>query len=161
MGTVRSHAVTSPIGMMATAQVCAAIPNFLAQERHWIDSPDLWRNWVKEGEIIQNGFITLPDRPGIGVEMNDDGARKAQVPRHVLARIHEERMTMRLSTVYLAALCAASAFAQPGVLTKDLLIQYTPDWKANASRTAASAARTHGPSTCYSPAMSTSATTSA
>jgi hypothetical protein len=22
----------------------------------------------------------LPDRPGIGVEMNDDGARKAQVP---------------------------------------------------------------------------------
>jgi len=77
---VAPHAVTSPIGMMATAQVCAAIPNFLAQEWHWIDSPDLWRNWVKEGEIIQKGFITLPDRPGIGVEMNDDAARKAQVP---------------------------------------------------------------------------------
>jgi galactonate dehydratase len=77
---VAPHAVTSPIGMMATAQVCAAIPNFLAQEWHWIDSPDLWRNWVKEGEIIQQGFITLPDRPGIGVEMNDDAARKAQVP---------------------------------------------------------------------------------
>ena len=77
---VAPHAVTSPIGMMATAQVCAAIPNFLAQEWHWVDSLDLWRNWVKEGEIIQKGFITLPDRPGIGVEMNDDGARKAQVP---------------------------------------------------------------------------------
>jgi galactonate dehydratase len=77
---VAPHAVTSPIGMMATAHVCAAIPNFLAQEWHWIDSLDLWRNWVKEGEIIQKGFITLPDRPGIGVEMNDDGARKAQVP---------------------------------------------------------------------------------
>jgi galactonate dehydratase len=76
---VAPHAVTSPIGMMATAQVCAAIPNFLAQEFHWIDSLPLWRNFVKEGEIIQNGFITLPDRPGIGVEMNEEGARKAQV----------------------------------------------------------------------------------
>lgn len=77
---VAPHAVTSPIGMMATAQVAAAIPNFLAQEWHWIDSPDLWRNWVKEGDIIQRGFIPVPDRPGIGVEMNDDAARKAQVP---------------------------------------------------------------------------------
>jgi galactonate dehydratase len=77
---VAPHAVTSPIGMMATAHVCAAIPNFLVQEWHWIDSPDLWRNWVKEGEIIQKGFIAMPERPGIGVEMNDEGARKAQVP---------------------------------------------------------------------------------
>jgi galactonate dehydratase len=77
---VAPHAVTSPIGMMATAQVCAAIPNFLVQEFHWIDSLDLWRNWVKEGEIIDKGYITIPDRPGLGVEMNDDGARKAQVP---------------------------------------------------------------------------------
>ncbi len=77
---VAPHAVTSPIGMMASAHVCAAIPNFLAQEWHWIDSPDLWRNWVKEGDIIQKGFITLPDRPGLGVEMNDETARKAQVP---------------------------------------------------------------------------------
>lgn len=77
---VAPHAVTSPIGMMATAHVCAAIPNFLVQEWHWIDSPDLWRNWVKEGDIIQKGFIAMPERAGIGVEMNDDAARKAQVP---------------------------------------------------------------------------------
>jgi galactonate dehydratase len=77
---VAPHAVTSPIGMMATAHVCAAIPNFLVQEWHWIDSLDLWRNWVKEGEIIQKGYIPLPERPGIGVEMNEDGARKAQMP---------------------------------------------------------------------------------
>jgi galactonate dehydratase len=77
---VAPHAVTSPIGMMATAHVCAVIPNFLVQEWHWIDSLPLWRNWVKEGEIIDKGFITLPDRAGLGVEMNEDGARKAQVP---------------------------------------------------------------------------------
>ncbi len=77
---VAPHAVTSPIGMMATAQVCAAIPNFLVQEWHWIDSIELWRNWVQEGEIIQKGFIHLPERAGIGVEMNEEAARKAQVP---------------------------------------------------------------------------------
>jgi galactonate dehydratase len=77
---VAPHAVTSPIGMMASAHVCAAIPNFLVQEWHWIDSRELWRNWVKEGEIIEKGYITPPDRPGLGVEMNEDGAHKAQVP---------------------------------------------------------------------------------
>jgi galactonate dehydratase len=77
---VAPHAVTSPIGMMGTAHVCAVIPNFLVQEWHWIDSLPLWRNWVKEGEIIQKGYITLPERPGLGVEMDDDGAKKAQVP---------------------------------------------------------------------------------
>jgi len=76
---VAPHGVTSPIGMMATAHVCAVIPNFLVQEWHWIDSPDLWRNWVKEGEIIQKGFIPLPERAGLGVEMNEETAKKAQV----------------------------------------------------------------------------------
>ena len=77
---VAPHGVTSPIGMMATAHVCAAIPNFLVQEWHWIDSPDLWRNWVKEGDIIKKGYIDIPERAGLGVEMNDEVARKAQVP---------------------------------------------------------------------------------
>jgi len=74
------HCVVSPIGTMASAQVCAAVPNFLVLEWHWIDSLALWKGWVKEGEIIDKGFITLPERAGIGVEMNDEGARKAQVP---------------------------------------------------------------------------------
>jgi galactonate dehydratase len=77
---VAPHCVTSPIGAMATAHVAAAIPNFLIQEWHWIDSQVLWRNFVKEGEIIDKGFIRLPERAGLGVEMNDEAARKAQVP---------------------------------------------------------------------------------
>ena len=77
---VAPHCVVSPVGMMATAHVCATIPNFLVCEWHWVNFPDLWKNWVKEGEIIDKGFVTVPDRPGIGVEMNDEVARKAQMP---------------------------------------------------------------------------------
>jgi len=36
---------------------------------------------------------------------------------------------MRLAAFLAVVLCAGSAFAQPGVLTKELLIQYTPEWK--------------------------------
>ncbi len=36
---------------------------------------------------------------------------------------------MRIAKLCLLAAAAASAVAQPGILTRDLLIQYTPDWK--------------------------------
>lgn len=74
------HCVVSPVGSMASAHVCASVPNFLVCEWHWVNHPDLWKGWVKEGEIIERGHITVPDRPGIGVEMNDEVARKAQIP---------------------------------------------------------------------------------
>ena len=77
---VAPHCVVSPIGMMSTAHLCASIPNFLVCEWHWINFPDLWKNWVKEGEIIQKGYVSITDKPGLGVEMNEEVARKAQIP---------------------------------------------------------------------------------
>lgn len=77
---VAPHSVCSPIGQMATAHACTSFPNFLAQEWHWINFPDLWTNWVKEGQIIVDGYITPSDRPGIGVEMNEEAAKKARIP---------------------------------------------------------------------------------
>lgn len=74
------HCVVSPIGTMASCHVCAAVPNFLVLEWHWISRLKLWKEFVKEGEIIERGFITVPDRPGFGVEMNEEAARTAQVP---------------------------------------------------------------------------------
>jgi galactonate dehydratase len=76
---VAPHCVVSPIGTMASCHVCAAIPNFLVLEWHWFERRELWKDIVKEGEIIDQGFIAVPDRPGIGVELNDEAARKFQV----------------------------------------------------------------------------------
>ena len=77
---VAPHCVVSPIGMMATAHACTTFPNFLACEWHWINHLDLWKSWVKEGEIIVNGHVTPTDKPGLGVEMNEEVAKKAQIP---------------------------------------------------------------------------------
>lgn len=74
------HCVVSPIGQMASAHVCASVPNFLVCEWHWIDNLDTWKNFVQEGEIIQKGYVTVTDKPGLGVEMNEEAAKKVQIP---------------------------------------------------------------------------------
>ncbi len=76
---VAPHCVVSPLGTMASCHVCAVIPNFLVLEWHWLQRLQIWRDFVKEGEIIEKGFITVPDRPGIGLEMNEEAARKVQM----------------------------------------------------------------------------------
>jgi L-alanine-DL-glutamate epimerase-like enolase superfamily enzyme len=77
------HCQASPIGTMASCHVLAAIPNALVLEWHWGHPPERmaqWKQYVKEGEIIEKGFVTVPDRPGIGLEMNDEFVRKLQRP---------------------------------------------------------------------------------
>ena len=74
------HNFYGDLATLMSAHFCAAIPNFLVLEWHWIQRLELWRNFVKEGEIIERGFVTVPDRPGIGVEMNEAAVRKHQMP---------------------------------------------------------------------------------
>jgi L-alanine-DL-glutamate epimerase-like enolase superfamily enzyme len=74
------HNVSSPIGTMASAHVCATVPNFLVLEFHWLHRP-YWASITADGEdIIKNGYIALPNRPGIGVELNEEVARQHQYP---------------------------------------------------------------------------------
>jgi L-alanine-DL-glutamate epimerase-like enolase superfamily enzyme len=35
---------------------------------------------VQEGDIIQKGYITVSDRPGIGLTINDEALRKMARP---------------------------------------------------------------------------------
>jgi L-alanine-DL-glutamate epimerase-like enolase superfamily enzyme len=64
---------------MATAHMLATVPNFLVVEWHWSHPPtrwERWKNFVKQGDIIEKGDIPVPDKPGIGVEMNEEYLRK-------------------------------------------------------------------------------------
>ena len=80
---VAPHCQASPVGTMATCQMLATIPNCLVLEWHWGHPADRWKAWkqyVTQGDIIEKGFITIPDRPGIGVDMVDDFIKTQQRP---------------------------------------------------------------------------------
>ena len=70
------HNMTSPIGTVATAHVCAATENFVALEHHFQDFP-WWENLIKEPKpLIDRGYVTLPEKPGIGIEINEEEVLK-------------------------------------------------------------------------------------
>jgi galactonate dehydratase len=76
---IAPHSQASPVGAMATAHMLSTVPNFLVLEYHWTHPPQRWERWkhfVKGEDIIQKGYITVPDKPGIGVEMNEDYLKK-------------------------------------------------------------------------------------
>jgi L-alanine-DL-glutamate epimerase-like enolase superfamily enzyme len=72
--TVSPHNISSPIGTMAQAHLSAAIPNFGVLEFHGHDVP-IWRK-LGDKEVIKNGFISLTDKPGLGIELNEQVAAK-------------------------------------------------------------------------------------
>lgn len=70
------HNVCGPIGTLASCHVCASIPNFLVLEWHWLSRP-YWDDLaVVERPLIDNGYITLTEAPGIGAELNEEVARR-------------------------------------------------------------------------------------
>ena len=74
---VAPHNISSPVGTLASAHFCAAIPNFLALEFHASEVP-FWNDLIDglPKPLFQGGFITVPDKPGLGVTLNEELARR-------------------------------------------------------------------------------------
>ena len=74
-----AHNPASPVGTIASAHAASAMRNFRIHElANWIDWwPDLV---IHEGPIWQNGYLTIQDKPGYGVEINIDTARAHLAP---------------------------------------------------------------------------------
>jgi L-alanine-DL-glutamate epimerase-like enolase superfamily enzyme len=77
------HHNVSPIGALASVHCAAATENFLALEIHAVDV-GYWDDMVTGvgKPIIQNGWIPVPESPGLGVELNDDVVKKHLHPDH-------------------------------------------------------------------------------
>ena len=74
---IAPHNICGPVGTYAAAHVCTAIPNFLALEFHHLDN-DVWTGLVEEGpQLIEEGHITVGERPGLGLTLSDDAVRAA------------------------------------------------------------------------------------
>ncbi len=68
------HMAESPIACLAAAHSVASTENFLALEFHSVDVP-WWGDMAKTNysSIIDHGFITLNDDPGLGIQsLNDE-----------------------------------------------------------------------------------------
>jgi L-alanine-DL-glutamate epimerase-like enolase superfamily enzyme len=66
-----------PIGLAALVQVCAALPeNYIAFEYPIVDPR--WHGLVEglPNPIVRDGFVDVPDKPGMGVELNEKAVKK-------------------------------------------------------------------------------------
>lgn len=76
------HMVASFLGAMASAHVCASVPNFLILEwQSYFHTDPMFKEIIHyDGEWIKNSFITISEKPGIGVEINEEGMKKYAIP---------------------------------------------------------------------------------
>lgn len=75
------HMVASYLGAMASCHVCASVPNFMILEwQIYFHKNPMYKEIVTfDGEMVKDGFIPLSEKPGIGVEINEEGMKKYAV----------------------------------------------------------------------------------
>ncbi|MGH9455227.1 MAG: enolase C-terminal domain-like protein, partial [Terriglobia bacterium] len=75
------HMAGTPVSCMASVHCAAATRNFLALENHSLDVP-WWQDLVEgiDKLIVNKGYISVPDKPGLGVTLNEDVVRQHLKP---------------------------------------------------------------------------------
>jgi L-alanine-DL-glutamate epimerase-like enolase superfamily enzyme len=76
------HFAGTPVSCMANVHCAAATENFLVLENHSVDVP--WWNDLVEGiekPIVNKGYIALPDKPGLGITLNEAAVKQHLVPQ--------------------------------------------------------------------------------
>ncbi len=71
-GTVAPHNPLGPISLASCIQLDTCIPNFLVQEHPGNpDKSDLGVGYITEPFVIKDGYIDVPTKPGLGVELDE------------------------------------------------------------------------------------------
>ena len=75
--SVAPHNPLGPISLAACLNLDACIPNFLVQEHPGNpDLSDLGVGYIKEPFVIKNGYIDIPKKPGLGIELDEDAIKE-------------------------------------------------------------------------------------
>ncbi len=71
------HFAGSPVGCLASVHMAATLKDMLAMENHAVDIP-WWGDLVTgpSKPIVDRGYITVPDTPGLGVELNEAAVKE-------------------------------------------------------------------------------------
>jgi galactonate dehydratase len=64
---IAPHNPLGPISLAAGLQIAGSIPNFLCQEQ-----VHLGEGYITKPFEVRDGYIDLPDGPGLGIELDDD-----------------------------------------------------------------------------------------
>jgi L-alanine-DL-glutamate epimerase-like enolase superfamily enzyme len=75
------HFAGSPVSFMANLHCAAATQNVIALEHHGVDVP-WWEDLITgpEKPLVKAGFARVPDRPGLGIELNEEAVRQHLIP---------------------------------------------------------------------------------
>jgi len=75
------HMAGTPVSTMAAVHCAAATENFIALEHHFTDVP-FWGDLIEglSGPVIQNGYIPVPETPGLGFTINEEAVREHLIP---------------------------------------------------------------------------------
>jgi len=77
---IAPHGTATPLGKLAMSHICATVPNFKIQE---------WSTWeygqqTTEPVDYRGGFVSLPDKPGIGIELRQEVLNERILPGYQL-----------------------------------------------------------------------------
>ena len=76
-GSIAPHNPLVPISLAACLQVDASSPNFLVQEHPGNpDNSDRGVGYMKDPFVIKGGYIDLPTKPGLGVELDEEAIKE-------------------------------------------------------------------------------------
>ena len=69
------HNPSGPVANAATLQLAACVPNFVMLEMMMTDVP--WRTEICDEDLVmRGGRMVIPERPGLGIELNEAELRK-------------------------------------------------------------------------------------
>ena len=69
--TIAPHNPMGPLATAVNVHFAAATPNFKILE-YILPTDSGWSNWVDDPYLPKDGYLELRDRPGLGVEVNED-----------------------------------------------------------------------------------------
>lgn len=73
--TMAPHNPMGPVATAVNVHLAASIPNFLILEYHPDDAPPR-RDLIDEPMRLKDGYLELPTRPGLGIDLNEEAFAK-------------------------------------------------------------------------------------
>ena len=83
---------STALGLAATIQVSATMPNFLITE-YFVNLEDFGKDIAVNPFEVDNGYIELPQTPGLGIEIDESSLAKypyREFPPRAIRQMHEE-----------------------------------------------------------------------